>query len=406
MSKFLYFNIPATGHVNPTLPVMAELVRRGETVIAYNAEPFRARVEATGAAFQAYPLAFDAAAVMRSAQTGSLPRVARLLAETAQAVLPWVIEYIRQEQPDALIYDSLCLWGYIAGARMHMPTAASITTFAFGNGSTPPLGLMLRQFAADWRDLLAFQRLYRRLRREYSVIGLGTGTLSDALSATGGMNIVFTSRAFQPHSQNFDESYIFVGPALAPRADDPPFPFEQVIRQPVVYIARGTLNNQDIGFYRACFDAFADHPGQFILSYGQSIDPAALGAIPANFIARPFVPQLDVLQRVDAFITHGGMNSVHEGLYNAVPLVVVPAQPEQVETARQVERVGAGLALGMRPPLGQVNAADLRAALDRIMNDGRFRRQAAEIGASLKAAGGAPRAADALQALARGEARV
>jgi UDP:flavonoid glycosyltransferase YjiC (YdhE family) len=41
--------------------------------------------------------------------------------------------------------------------------------------------------------------------------------------------------------------------------------------------------------------------------------------IPANFIVRPSVPQLEVLQGTDIFITPGDLNSVHEGLYYGVP---------------------------------------------------------------------------------------
>ncbi|MBK8024203.1 MAG: glycosyl transferase [Chloroflexi bacterium] len=406
MAKFLYFNIPATGHVNPTVPVMAELAARGDQVIACNAEPFRAKAEAVGARFAAYPLPLGGGDMTRVAGSGSLPAVARLLVETAAALLPWTIELIRREQPDVVVYDSLALWGFIAGRKMTLPTAASITTFAFGNGSAPPLPLMARQIVNEWREVLAAQRLYARLRRQYGVQRLGTGTIADALSATGDLNLVFTSRAFQPKSENFDESYVFVGPALAPRADAPTFPFEQIVRRPVVYIARGTLNNHDVAFYRTCFEAFRDHPAQFILSYGQSVDPAALGPIPPNFIAQPFVPQLEVLQCVDAFVTHGGMNSVHEGLYFGVPLVVVPAQPEQAETARRVVAVGVGLALGMRPPLGQIRSVELRDAVEAVLSDPLYRGHAAEIGAGLKAAGGAGRAADALQALACGDARV
>jgi UDP:flavonoid glycosyltransferase YjiC (YdhE family) len=32
VSKILVFNVPAHGHVNPTLPVVRELVSRGEQV--------------------------------------------------------------------------------------------------------------------------------------------------------------------------------------------------------------------------------------------------------------------------------------------------------------------------------------------------------------------------------------
>ncbi len=54
MSKYIFLNVPAHGHVNPTLAVAQELVRRGEQVIYYLTEEFRAAVEATGATFRPY----------------------------------------------------------------------------------------------------------------------------------------------------------------------------------------------------------------------------------------------------------------------------------------------------------------------------------------------------------------
>lgn len=38
MSKILVFNVPTRGHINPTLPVVAELVRRGNEVVYYLTE--------------------------------------------------------------------------------------------------------------------------------------------------------------------------------------------------------------------------------------------------------------------------------------------------------------------------------------------------------------------------------
>ena len=51
-----------------------------------------------------------------------------------------------------------------------------------------------------------------------------------------------------------------------------------------------------------------------VMSVGSRIDIASLGTIPGNFIVKAFVPQLQLLQRAALFITHGGMNSVNEGL--------------------------------------------------------------------------------------------
>ena len=44
----------AFGHVNPTLPIAAEMVKRGIRISYFTTEPFRKKVEATGAAF--YPI--------------------------------------------------------------------------------------------------------------------------------------------------------------------------------------------------------------------------------------------------------------------------------------------------------------------------------------------------------------
>jgi UDP:flavonoid glycosyltransferase YjiC (YdhE family) len=55
MSNIVFIEMPAYGHVNPTLPVVQELVRRGEHVTYYATEEFRSQIEQTGATFQPYP---------------------------------------------------------------------------------------------------------------------------------------------------------------------------------------------------------------------------------------------------------------------------------------------------------------------------------------------------------------
>ena len=43
------------GRVNPTLPVVAELVRRGHSVSYHTSPAFRAEIEAAGATVHLYP---------------------------------------------------------------------------------------------------------------------------------------------------------------------------------------------------------------------------------------------------------------------------------------------------------------------------------------------------------------
>jgi UDP:flavonoid glycosyltransferase YjiC (YdhE family) len=52
VSKILVFNVPAHGHVNPTLPVLRELVSRGEQVAYYLTDEFEPQIRHTGAEFR------------------------------------------------------------------------------------------------------------------------------------------------------------------------------------------------------------------------------------------------------------------------------------------------------------------------------------------------------------------
>ena len=55
MSTIAFLNIAMHGRVNPTLPVVAELVRRGHTVTYHTSPAFREEIEAAGATVYLYP---------------------------------------------------------------------------------------------------------------------------------------------------------------------------------------------------------------------------------------------------------------------------------------------------------------------------------------------------------------
>jgi hypothetical protein len=217
------------------------------------------------------------------------------------------------------------------------------------------------------------------------------------LTENGDLNLVFTSQVFHPENRLIDHSFRFVGPSLNPATRDGEFPFDELGHGPVIYISLGTINHLDMGFYRAVFEAFTQYPAQFILAAGKQTDITQLGAIPTNFVVRHYVPQLAILERADAFITHGGMNSVHEGVYYGVPEVVVPHQIEQLLNGKRVAQTGAGLLLGDQYPWGRVTAAALRVALDAVLQDPSYPYHAARIGRTLKASGGYRRAVEEIE---------
>ena len=206
------------------------------------------------------------------------------------------------------------------------------------------------------------------------------------------LNLVYTSRAFQPAAEEFDQSYRFVGPSIGARPADPSFPADR-LRDPVLYASLGTVFNADPQLLRSF--ATATRPTgrhRVIVSTGQT-DPAALGPLPGNVLARRFVPQPEVLAHAALFVTHGGMNSVNEAMYAGVPMLVVPQGADQPMVARRVEELGAGLSIRTQ----DVTEESVRALARRLLHDPRFRAAAATLRGAQHQAGGYRRAADELE---------
>jgi MGT family glycosyltransferase len=399
MARVIFQSLPLHGHVNPSLPLVRELVARGEDVVYYATDAFRPQVEQTQARFRPYRNEF-------LADMGALPErmdeLAWLLMLTTADVLDRELEVIRADRPDYLITDSVAPWGQWIGEILGLPVVTSTSTFAFNRhvfafalaqGVRPKSARLL---ASKIRYMIKALAVRRRIARKHRARG---PRMVETVFGRSGLNIVYTSRHFQPCADTFDESFRFVGPSMAPRAETVEFPWERIQHRRVVYVSLGTLFNASPAFYRTCFEAFRGEDYQVIMSVGVNADAASLGTPPANVIVRSYVPQLEVLRRVRAFVTHGGMNSVNESLYHAVPLVVIPQMGEQDLVGRRVRELGAGLHIAKEA----VTAEALRASVRRLLTEDEFGRRAAEVRDSFQAAGGVARAADAILAFTRSQ---
>lgn len=397
MPHIAFFGIPGHGHVNPTLPIVAELIRRGHRVSYYNTASFAEKISSTGAQFYAYP-ATDLTGESLTRLAGNLVDVTVLLLEASQRLLPFALDELRREQPDVVVFDGICLWGMQAAYLLNLPRVSSIATMVLEGvkGVIKPRELPGMILSALPR-LPRIRRLRRRLEEQY---GQGVFPNKDLFPCVGQKTIVFTSREFQPPTPFIDDSFYFVGPAIDPETRvSTSFPWNSLRAGPRVYVSLGTIHRND-AFFNTVFETFAGYPAQFIVSAGQQTDLAALGDAPDNFLVREAVPQLELLPKTDLFITHGGNNSVHEALYWGVPLLVVPQQTEQVANGRLVAQQGAGIVVGDRPPYHQrISATALRSAVDQLLHDESYRGAAQRLSASFRATGGYRLAADVVESL-------
>jgi MGT family glycosyltransferase len=143
-----------------------------------------------------------------------------------------------------------------------------------------------------------------------------------------------------------------------------------------------------------CFAAFGGTPWRVVLATGHAVNVAELGAVPGNFLVRPSVPQLEVLERTSVFVTHGGANSLMESFAHGVPVVVIPQMAEQPLNAARVAELGVGLALRKET----VTVEQLRQAVDRVASEPTFREKTRGLQQEVRGSGGYRRAAEAILA--------
>jgi MGT family glycosyltransferase len=394
MSSVCMIGHPAPGHVNPTLPLIVELCRRGERVTYFASEPFRARVEATGASFRscgAHEL-FE-----RNLGSGGILGGMAGLLETAEEILPELLDAVRGERPDYLLAEAHALWGNLLAQILDLPAATLCSMFAINERLLSAADLMHHLYGPAPREaalegLSALGAYFETARRLGSRYGVESPGIIGYLANRQRLNIVFTSREFQVGGPVFDESYRFVGPSIEGRAEFGEFPVDRLGDLPLILISMGTMYNDEPEFYRSCFAAFGGAPYRVVLAIGHRIDAEKLGAAPDNFIVREYVPQPALLARTQLFITHGGINSAHEAMLHGVPMIVLPQRADHHVVAGQVEGCGAGLVLNR----SQADAARLQELAGRVLADPSFRANSCRMGVTLRSAGGPACAADAI----------
>ncbi|MBX3063534.1 MAG: hypothetical protein KF726_11195 [Anaerolineae bacterium] len=398
MPKALFFNVPAHGHINPSLPLVAELTKRGHQIIYFATPKYRSGIEAASAQFQAYNSIPDDYFESQGL-SGAVPmRVADALISTSEQVLPELLEITRAAEPDYLMFDGMCTWGFLLSQITKLPAVTSLSLMPL---IKPPLNELLK------REMLSFLLSVmlrgidkgiqaniraRALGKKYNIPPLG---MAQFLNGESDLSLSYSSAYFQPYADTVSSSVRFVGWTLNGSPDDSSFPFDQIGDRRLIYASLGTINNDDVGFFKACIEAFTGSDYFVVISTGNRISPDSFGAVPANVLIRSWVPQTEILKRAALFITHGGMNSVHDGLYLNVPLLLVPQQAEQALIATRVVELGAGLMLKK----AEMNTTTIREKADRLLTEASYQAAAQRIGDSFRAAGGAIKAADEVEVL-------
>ncbi|WP_406690924.1 glycosyltransferase [Saccharopolyspora sp. ID03-671] len=389
---FLFTCVPASGHVNPTLALVGELLDRGHQVTYAVGADSAETVRATGAQVVELPTRIPN---LGGAGDHFTPERMRTMVEffidDVRQCMPILLERFTDDPPDAVCSDVMTTYGRMLADRLGIPAIALVPNFASNEKFDLRTAVMAEHAGSTAGPP---PEALDRLHEEMSALGDEFGVeVSPFMGGTPAeLNLVFLPREFQLEHETFDDRFRFLGPQLGDRDNEPYSPADP--RRPLLYISLGTAFNQRPDFYRLCLEAFAGGDWQVAMSVGSRIDLDELGEVPANFDVRRSFPQPAVLRHASAFVSHAGMNSTMESLHHGVPLVTVPQMPEQAANAARAAELG----LGIKLDSNTVTAAELRESVDRIAADAEVRANLDRMRELVRSSGGAPAGADALEA--------
>lgn len=322
--RILILNLPYSGHVNPTLGLTSELVKRGYEVGYINEIRFKNTIEKTGAKFipfKNYPNGISDLKMGFDCYKAAF--------DTALSV---------KDDYDIFIYENWFYYGLAASEVLNKPAIRLFSNAAFNMNyiNKEIIGKSSIFFHMRYKPI---RKLITRLTAKGVKIKY-EDMFAEMAKAIPDVNIVYTIKEYQVYAEEFDERFMFVGPSMRKSKEDNSIDFNQM-KNPIIYIAFGTMI-KDIKFLKKCIRAFGNKDYTVIISTGNVFDKEKLGSTSDNIHIYSFVPQCSVLEKASLFISHGGQNSVNESIYSGTPLLVLPHGFDCASNADRVENLKLG----------------------------------------------------------------
>ncbi|MFI1307395.1 macrolide-inactivating glycosyltransferase [Streptomyces sioyaensis] len=384
------FSIAAHGHVNPSLEVIRELVARGHRVTYAIPRVFEEKVAETGAEPVRYRSTLPSPDDDPSAWGTTLLDNVEPFLDDAVQVLPQLIAAYQGDEPDLVLHDITAYPARVLARRWGVPAVSLSPNLVAWEG--------YEEEVADsmWGEARASERgkaYYAKFTNWLAENGIGQHP--DPFVGRPDRSIVLIPKALQPNADRVDEKvHSFVGACQGERATQGDWE-RPADAERVLLVSLGSSFTKQPGFYRECVKAFGDLPGwHVVLQVGKHVTADELGEVPGNVEVHHWVPQLAILRKADAFITHAGAGGSQEGLATATPMVAVPQAVDQFGNADVLQELG----VARHVPMDQADAATLRAAVLALVDDPEVRRRLVSIQRDMAAEGGTRRAADLIEA--------
>lgn len=161
----------------------------------------------------------------------------------------------------------------------------------------------------------------------------------------------------------------------------------------LIYVSMGSMGCMDVRLMNRLISILAKSQNRFIFSFGPRKNQ--LITLPDNIWGECFVPQVQVLPKVDLVITHGGNNTVLESLYFGKPMIVTPLFGDQHNNGQRVTEVGFGAKIN---PFYCEPEQFLR-LIEQLLNDNEMKERLANISTRMQSSNSTENVAIAIEQL-------
>lgn len=399
-----------TGHLHTMLPLGRELQRRGHLVTFLGVPDAEEKVRTAQLDFMPigatkFPLGTTEAMFAKLATLSGIRALLFTLnwiRESGKVFLEEAPSVLKDAQVDILIVDQITPEGGTVADFVGIPFVTVCSALPMmQEPSIPPFfttWVYSQSMWNRWRNQLVYQLINpfnlpsQKLRQKYRQ----QWNLPREISPDSPYLILSHQPAgFEYPRQNLPPHFYFTGPYHSQQSRRKvDFPWNELVEgKPLIYASMGTLQTGLKQVFAKIAGACADLDVQLVISLGGSGDLDGWENLPGKPLVVNYAPQLELLQRAKLFITHGGMNSALEALTYGVPMVAIPITNDQPGIAGRIVWCGVGELV----PLGQLTVSNLKLAINRVLNQPRYKQKALELQAEIRQSGGVVQAADLVE---------
>ncbi|NMO53939.1 hypothetical protein HH310_22500 [Actinoplanes sp. TBRC 11911] len=393
MSNVIIAGLPELTNMTPLLAISREISARGHEVFVYTGVRFEDAVRAGGAHFRAFPreVDFDEWDLDRHVQESAMFPIgpARFAFNIKAGLIHPIPHLLRGLQSllddfpaDVILSEQTFLpplalaLGVPAGQRPVLVTLG-ISTPLFHSEDTAPPGSALPPMPGSAGKIrhramnAAVEHFLTEVQTsaEQTFASLGVKLdefLWDATLHHSDHYLQLTVPGFEYPRSDTPAHFRYIGPVL-PDAD--PGNKEWRGKRPIVAVMQ---------------DQQADDAEDFLVPALRGLDSLDVLAVvarrnnggvevtPGDLRPAAFAPVEQLLSSADVLVSDGSYDNAHLALRHGVPMVVVSGSEQEAEIAARVEWSGTGVRL----PTGIPMPIDIRTAVQKVLDDPRFRARA------------------------------